>query len=302
MKNLDNQQRQKYRPFIENKIRNEDADVNSKKVTSKGSKMCLQITKWFFICFNILMLLCGCIILGTGIWSFIHKWYLYIIFKDLTLKMTGTLLVVTGSVTLLTGILGYVGVFCKNKSLMTVYMVMMLLVFVFEAIQGLFAYVYQEQVKDNRNDLIEDNFISLYNVDAKVAEAVDLVHQQFDCCGISSYSNWHNSSWSLAQQKMPMSQRLKVPNSCCKTITPNCAIRDHPSNIYYSGCIHKLRINLLGDLYLMTMISFGVCLVQVAGVLVTSCLLAAWENHHEQNGNIAHKKKVVMVQGYWRTK
>ena len=34
--------------------------------------------------------------------------------------MTGTLLVVTGILTLFTGILGYVGVFCKNKSVMTV--------------------------------------------------------------------------------------------------------------------------------------------------------------------------------------
>jgi len=299
MENSENQ-RQKYRPFIEHKIKNEE-NLKTKKMTGRGSEICLEITKWIFISYNILMLLSGCIILGTGVWSFIHKWYLYIIFKDLTLKMTGTLLVVTGILTLFTGILGYVGVFCKNKSVMTVYMVMMLLVFMFEAIQGLFAYVYQEQVKDNRNEIIEAHFISHYNVDAKIAEAVDLVHQQFNCCGISSYSNWQNSSWSLEQEKMPLSKRLKVPNSCCKTITPNCAVRDHPSNVYYSGCIHKLRINLLEDLYLMTLISFGVCLVQVAGVLITSCLLAAWEHHHEQNGKNDHKKKVIMVQGYWRT-
>ena len=31
---------------------------------------------------------------------------------------------------------------------------------------------------------------------------------------------------------MPENENLSVPNSCCKTITPACGRRDHPSNIY----------------------------------------------------------------------
>ena len=31
-----------------------------------------------------------------------------------------------------------------------------------------------------------------------------------------------------------------VPDSCCRTQTPNCGKRDHPSNIYRSGKITKM--------------------------------------------------------------
>ena len=54
MENSENQ-RQKYRPFIENKIKNEE-NLKTKKVRGRGSEICLEITKWIFISYNILML------------------------------------------------------------------------------------------------------------------------------------------------------------------------------------------------------------------------------------------------------
>lgn len=51
---------------------------------------------------------------------------------------------------------------------------------------------------------------------------------QFKCCGSNSSHDWTMSVYILSK---PAEGRV-VPDSCCKTITPHCGKRDHPSNIY----------------------------------------------------------------------
>jgi hypothetical protein len=43
----------------------------------------------------------------------------------------------------------------------------------------------------------------------------------------------------------------RVPDSCCKTVSRACGVRDHPSNIYYTGCSHSLAIMLARHLFLL---------------------------------------------------
>ena len=70
--------------------------------------------------------------------------------------------------------------------------------------------------------------------------------RQFRCCGGVSYREWGSSRW------REMTQRAgSVPDSCCKTPSPGCGARDHPSNIWYTvstilwvlGAVMLLRCN-----------------------------------------------------------
>lgn len=51
---------------------------------------------------------------------------------------------------------------------------------------------------------------------------------QFKCCGSNNSYDWMKSVYISSS---PAEDRV-VPDSCCKTITPYCGKRDHPSNIY----------------------------------------------------------------------
>lgn len=51
---------------------------------------------------------------------------------------------------------------------------------------------------------------------------------QFKCCGSNNSHDW---TMSVYISSKPADGRV-VPDSCCKTITPHCGKRDHPSNIY----------------------------------------------------------------------
>ncbi len=43
------------------------------------------------------------------------------------------------------------------------------------------------------------------------------------------FEDWSNSKWFTTASK-----RNKVPDSCCKTESEGCGVRDHPSNIPYT--------------------------------------------------------------------
>ena len=61
------------------------------------------------------------------------------------------------------------------------------------------------------------------------------VSSQHKCCGDVRYFSWNITSW----RQLPENTNLSVPDSCCKTMTPSCGRRDHPSNIY-----HKVSASL----------------------------------------------------------
>jgi hypothetical protein len=65
-----------------------------------------------------------------------------------------------------------------------------------------------------------------------------------------------------------------VPDSCCKTESPGCGTRDHPSNIPYTGCRHRFSDQLTQHLLLLGLVSLGLAMLQVIGVILTSCLFA----------------------------
>ena len=69
-------------------------------------------------------------------------------------------------------------------------------------------------------------YIMLYLLSTTVCD-------QYECCGAASYLDWADSAWSASQLV------AKVPDSCCKSPGPGCGARDHPSNIHYTGCVHR---------------------------------------------------------------
>ena len=91
----------------------------------------------------------------------------------------------------------------------------------------------QERVTGAWAELVDPSFTLRYLSDPRIQVAVDTVQQELRCCGLLIFSEWRDSAWALA------SPSSLVPDSCCKTQSPGCGERDHPSNIPYTGCAHR---------------------------------------------------------------
>uniref|UniRef100_UPI00398153A5 tetraspanin family protein n=1 Tax=Salmonella sp. s54925 TaxID=3159674 RepID=UPI00398153A5 len=88
-----------------------------------------------------------------------------------------------------------------------------------------------------------------YN-DTKYQEAFDSVQKEFDCCGISSYTDWANHS-------------IAVPKSCCKNSSP-CNVT---SDYYKDGCADKLFDYLKDHMALVGGLAVGVAVIQIVGII-----------------------------------
>ena len=83
---------------------------------------------------------------------------------------------------------------------------------------------------------LSDTFARNYAVSERHTKAIDLMQQNFGCCGAVRFEEYQQSMWLKSIRKdliRPINGRV-VPDSCCVTITEGCGTSNHPSNIPYT--------------------------------------------------------------------
>ncbi|MGH0174535.1 UNVERIFIED_CONTAM: hypothetical protein FKN15_068373 [Acipenser sinensis] len=132
--------------------------------------------------------------------------------------------------------------------------------------------IYKVELNDELKQNLRETMTSKYKQvgEERVTEAVNKLQQEFKCCGSNNSRDWQDSEW----VRTPEAEGRKVPDSCCKTITPQCGMRDHPSNIYKveGGCITKLENFILEHLRIIGAVGIGIACVQIIGMIFTCCL------------------------------
>jgi len=236
-----------------------------KSKTSCNAGRCLKYTLCLY---NFVFLLSGCVICGLGLWTILEKWVFVQLMSSVAYEATIWLMVSTGCLSILTALLGYSAVAFESRCLLGWYTILLVIIFMIQSVIGLLAYVYQDQVDNELQENLHDNFISTYGVHEENTLAVDRIQSKYSCCGSITFSDWTESPWHKEHEDMA------VPDSCCKTITLGCGMRDHPSNIAYTGCIHRFSAELSLQLFIVGAVSLCIALLQVIGVIITSCLFS----------------------------
>lgn len=116
------------------------------------------------------------------------------------------------------------------------YIILLILVFLLELSAGIVAYIYEQNVDDELNMTLSDTFTKNYAVSERITKAVDLMQQNFKCCGAIKYEEYQDSVWLRSKRSDLIVERdgRLVPDSCCVTMTDKCGVSDHPSNIPYT--------------------------------------------------------------------
>ncbi|XP_077372848.1 CD151 antigen isoform X2 [Festucalex cinctus] len=234
--------------------------------------------KYILFIFNVLFLLAGGAVLGVGVWTLVEKGD-YISLLNSSFYTASIYIVITaGAIVIITGIIGCCATLREMKCLLIVYLVLLLCVFVLEIVTAVLAFIaYQEcfpfchQLDEELRQNLKVTMQQKYQQagEDSVTQAVDKLHQEFQCCGSNSSSDWKDSIWIQAAQDQQL-----VPDSCCKTPSSLCGIRDHPSNVYKveGGCVMKLEEFILSQLYILGGLGIGIAVLQLFGMMFTCCL------------------------------
>ncbi len=151
-------------------------------------------------------------------------------------------------------ILGCIGLCRGSHKQVMAYATVLGLIFALEVGAGALAYIYKGRVGNELEQGLRGKFTDEYGVNNETTAAVDELQIRYECinnvcitlvistylphfrrslscCGIHSFEDWRNSTWWGLEER----RNNKVPDSCCITPGKYCGVRDHPSNIRYTG-------------------------------------------------------------------
>ncbi|XP_069484394.1 tetraspanin-11-like isoform X4 [Ambystoma mexicanum] len=202
--------------------------------------------KYLLFIFNFLFWMGGAAVMAVGIWTILEKSDFLSLLASSTFIVSAFILLFAGGLVMITGFLGCCAVIREQRSCLSTYFSMLLLIFLIELVAGILAYVYYHKLK---------------------------------CCGSNSSADWLNSTY------IRSTLDRVVPDSCCKTTTVKCGSRNHPSNIYKveGGCITKLETFLADHLLIIGAVGIGVACLQVIGGGLTTCFLYVLYKEDEED-------------------
>ncbi|XP_034443520.1 CD151 antigen isoform X2 [Hippoglossus hippoglossus] len=227
--------------------------------------------KYLLFLFNILFWLAGGAVLAVGVWTLVEKSDYISLLNSSFYSASAYILIAAGVIVIVTGIIGCCATLKEMKSLLAVYLVLLLCIFLLEVVAGVLAYINYQGLDDELRQNLKVTMQQKYQQpgEESVTQAVDRLQQEFKCCGSNNFSDWRDSAWIRAPDN-----RQLVPDSCCKTPSDLCGRRDHPSNIYKveGGCIMKLEEFILSQLYILGAVGIGIAFLQLVGMMFTCCL------------------------------
>ncbi|XP_042351867.1 CD151 antigen-like isoform X4 [Plectropomus leopardus] len=202
--------------------------------------------KYLLFLFNILFWLAGGAVLAVGVWTLVEKSDYISLLNSSLYSASAYILIAAGVIVIVTGIIGCCATLKEMRSLLI---------------------VLDEQLRQNLKETMQQKYMQ--PGEESVTQAVDKLQQEFKCCGSLNSSDWADCLWIQAAEN----ERL-VPDSCCKSPSELCGIRDHPSNIYRveGGCIMKLEEFILSQLYILGAVGIGIAFLQLVGMMFTCCL------------------------------
>ncbi|XP_041741083.1 CD151 antigen-like [Coregonus clupeaformis] len=228
--------------------------------------------KYLLFTFNFLFWLAGGVVMAVGTWTLVEKSDYISLLSSATYAASAYILILSGAIVMVTGVLGCCATFKEQRRLLRVYFVLLLCIFLLEILAGVLAYIYYQQLNEELKQNLRETMVQKYRQSEQehITKAVDKLQQEFKCCGSNSSSDWGESVWIHTSEA---DGRL-VPDSCCKTQTLGCGRRDHPSNIYKveGGCITKLENFILDHLKIIGAVGVGIACVQIVGMVFTCCL------------------------------
>ncbi|XP_061577731.1 CD151 antigen isoform X2 [Cololabis saira] len=236
--------------------------------TKSCGTICL---KYLLFLFNILFWLAGGTVLAVGVWTLVEKNDYISLLNSSFYSASAYILIAAGLVVIVTGLIGCFATLKEARSLLIVYLVLLLCVFLLEVIAGVLAYINHQELDEELRQNLKGTMEMKYAQpgEESITEAIDKLQQEFKCCGSNNSSEWKESLFILAAGNPRI-----VPDSCCKTLGEFCGRRDHPSNIYKveGGCIMKLEEFIQSQLYILGSVGIGIAFLQLVGMMFTCCL------------------------------
>jgi len=246
------------------------SDLRHVELKKKGRRRCCSVRclKAPMHMFTFFYWLSGVALVIVGAWTLMFESEYSVLLGSSWFLIIVGLMIGSGGLIMIVSICGCYGVVKEHRYFLVSFLIMLTLIFLVECSVGIVAFVHRAQIEEDFDRTTIDR-MNEYGSSDDIKESFDLLQQRHKCCGSVSFASWNITSW----KQMPENENLSVPESCCKTITPACGKRDHPSNIYHQGCISKLSEYFREQVFLLGLIALLLSAFQLLGIILSSCMV-----------------------------
>uniref|UniRef100_A0A3P9KMD4 Tetraspanin n=2 Tax=Oryzias latipes TaxID=8090 RepID=A0A3P9KMD4_ORYLA len=212
---------------------------------------CLCCLKYLMFVFNLIFWLCGCGLLGVGIWLSVSQGSFATFSPSFPSLSAANMVIAIGAIVMVTGFLGCLGAIKENKCLQELQPPDPSLV---GSPTSFFTPMNAKQdLKDGLALYNSENNLGLRN-------AWNIIQAEWKCCGVNAYSDWYEA----LQEKV-------VPDRCCQEHYQNCG-RNTTSMFWERGCFEKVEEWLDDNKHVLGTIGTVILVVQLLGMAFSMIL------------------------------
>jgi len=204
------------------------------------------------------------------------------------------LMVIVGGVVFVVSFCGCIGALRENVCLLQFFSLCLLLFFLAEMGLGAVSLLIPDKMSYFLEKNLSEELIQSYRDDLDFQNLIDLVQQEFECCGINAngYKNWADNEYFNCQS--PSVEKCGVPFSCCLKsnnvgdpglVNIMCgfdvqekSLSEVRERIYTEGCLKSIRMYVESNLYWVGGIALGVAFVQLLVIWLARTLERQIEN------------------------
>lgn len=189
------------------------------------------------------------------------------IFEDFSIFMDdhfftpATLIIVIAICLMIVAMTGCVGAIKESTMLVNVFALLLFVVFSMELTAAVLAYIMHGQVEMMLVRTMNESF-RLYTEKSYIADGIDFLQANLECCGIDSPEDWAGIFESSGQ--------TEVPESCCATLRLNDDTGKFycdESDYFMAGCLPRLNYLIQATSTYMATGALTVAFVQLLGVI-----------------------------------
>ncbi|XP_041110285.1 tetraspanin-9 isoform X1 [Polyodon spathula] len=222
---------------------------------------CLCCLKYMMFLFNLIFWLCGCGLLGVGIWLSVSQGSFATFSPTFPSLSAANLVIAIGSIVMVTGFLGCLGAIKENKCLLLSFFIVLLIILLAELILLILFFVYMDKVGENAKKDLKDG-LALYNTENNVGlkNAWNIIQAEWKCCGVTGYADWYEAL-----------KDTVVPDRCCQEHYQDCG-RNSTNLFWQRGCYEKVEEWLDDSKHVLGTIGMCILVIQILGMAFSMTL------------------------------
>ncbi|CAP27546.1 Protein CBR-TSP-8 [Caenorhabditis briggsae] len=270
---------------------------------------CVNALRIVTFLFNFAFWLSGVVVFGLGIWLLFDPaasdFFALHSTHPGAFRYVGWFLVGAGAIIILVGYFGCIGAWRMNQCALAFFCCILIIAFFLELAAAVTLFHKQEHVKHYVESSMYDTIRNRYSSETAFKNAFDTVQEQFECCGVKTYTDWLSARWDAepaAQVEINEEDagRIehgigafggnkgtgygRVPSSCCNehgklSYPNNCGrtFNQAPLNTYAQfintrGCADAVYESVSSYLNTIVGVCVILCVVQLLGVVLSMTL------------------------------